>query len=91
MTTTLHRISPSNAETAEYEGTYRGVAVRVTRITDPNADGGTPETRWDGFIQETIFDRVQGRERPNWSPVAECYGSRKSVLAECERWIDRTL
>ena len=79
MSPTLHRVSPSSYETAEYEGQYQGVKIRFTRLTDRNADGGSPETRWDGLIQEN----------GQWSLVAECFGSRRSALVETTRWIDR--
>lgn len=78
---TLHRVSPSTAETAEYEGEYTGIRVRVTRLTDPNADGGVPETRWDGFLWDS------GHEM--WTLIAECHASRRSATLEVKRWIDR--
>ena len=52
--------------------------MRFTRITDPNADGGTPETRWDGFVR-VGFD---------WSLVAECVGSLTKAKEDVARYVD---
>ncbi len=75
-TPTLRRVSASTAETAEYEGDHMGHRFRICRLTDPNADGGTPETRWDGFVNGAGL-------------VAEFYPTRKAALAETVRWIER--
>lgn len=65
----LKRLSTSTAETAEYEGEYMGRRVRITRLTDPNDDGGRPETRWDGFVW---VESTHGWTA-QWSLVAECH------------------
>ncbi len=86
MTITLHKVSTSTAETAEYEGEHAGTKFRVTRLTDPNADGGSPETRWDGFV--IVGADHEAPDGTDWALVAECYGSRRAAVAECIRWID---
>ena len=66
-TPTLRRVSASTA---------MGHRFRICRLTDPNTDGGTPETRWDGFVNGAGL-------------VAEFYPTRKAALAETVRWIER--
>lgn len=76
----LSRAQTSTAETAEYEGFYEGRKVRITRLTDPNSDGGRPESRWDGYVWD------EGG-RGHWSLVAECYPSMSSAVYEVQRTI----
>lgn len=80
----LKRMSTSTYETAEYEGFYEGRRVRITRLTDPNDDGGSPETRWDGFVWDEAG-------RGHWSLVAECYRTMTEAVYETQRWIKKAV
>lgn len=70
-------VSKSTAEGSEYEGEFLGRKVRITRLTDPNSDGGRPETRWDGFVWEN----------DSWSLVAECYPRMTDAVYVTQKWI----
>lgn len=80
----MSRKSTSTAESAEYEGFYEGRKVRITRLTDPNSDGGRPETRWDGFVWD------EGG-RGHWSLVAECYPTMTAAVYETQAHIKRRI
>jgi len=80
----LKRMSTSTAETAEYEGEYEGVKVRVTRLTDTDPSAGRLESRWDGYIWVPWIGPSGG-----WSLVAECYPSMATAVHEVQRWITK--
>lgn len=80
----LKRTASSTAESAEYEGFYEGRKVRITRLTDPNDDGGRPETRWDGFVWD------EGG-RGSWSLVAEFYPRMTDCVYATQAAINRAI
>ena len=88
----LWKIGKASLETSEWQGEYRGTLLRLLRVTDedywpgrnPMHEKGPTTTRWDGYV-------ASGLERdlsPRWVLVAECYRTRREVLAELMAHVD---
>lgn len=92
MAGTLWKTAPASAESAEYEGEYRGTMVRLVRVTDFNIWPGRNRmqekdatmTRWDGFVADGLERDLSVR----WSLVAESYPTRTAAWENLKTFID---
>lgn len=91
---TLEKVRPSDGESAEYEGEYRGTMIRVTRTTDfgvwpgrnPMHEKDATQTWWDGYVCEGWENRS-----PVWAVEAQCVATRREAIEDLKRFIDRMI